>query len=490
MKSNQSDQEKIVSGIFEAIIRIANSDYSSPISIIDNDDELRAVSVGLNMLMEELEASTVSREVLQSEYQNFRAALDLAPNSILVTDQKGKIQYFNIQAQRCFNYKEEEVLGKPIEFLMPSRYKEMHHGHMAHYSKSPSTMKMGERKDLWAKRKDDSEFAVDIMIGPLNWENKPATLAIIRDVTKEQIDQKKLDNWVVELEQKVKERTNELEKKNELLKAEIEERERISAILEQKNKDFSDSVQYASYIQQAFLSPLNSEECVIKNQFLISLPKDVLSGDFHWCHRDLKNECSYLAIGDCTGHGVPGSLLTILAVQLLEQNCIGKNEKIEPENIISNMNASIKSFLHKDQKSTLVNDGLELAMIRIDGGLEQLAFTGAGRPLIHFRDGEMNLYAGNKVNIGGFVMKPNAQLNHHTIEYKKGDRFYAFSDGFQDQFGGPRDRKFGRKALLSLLEEIQDKPMNLQKDQILKAFEIHKGDQIQIDDVVLLGFEF
>jgi len=97
MKSNQTDPEKTVSGIFEAIIRIAKSDYSLPISNIDTDDELKAISVGLNMLMEELQASTVSRGVLQSEYQNFRAALDLAPNSILVTDSKGRIQYFNVE---------------------------------------------------------------------------------------------------------------------------------------------------------------------------------------------------------------------------------------------------------------------------------------------------------------------------------------------------------------------------------------------------------
>ena len=270
------------------------------------------------------------------------------------------------------------------------------------------------------------------------------------------------------LENKVAERTREISEKNELLA--------------QKNKDITDSINYAKRLQDAILPA----EDTISGSFVFFRPKDIVSGDFYWIISD--NGFDLMAAVDCTGHGVPGAFMSLIGHNGL--NKIVKEMKItRPGSILDKLNEEVYKTLHQNiGLGEDVKDGMDMSIIAYHGKKKILEYAGAYNSLYHIRNGELTEYKADKVAIGHSF--ENMQYSNHKIDIETGDTIYIFSDGFADQFGGDKGKKFMTKNLKNLLLDINDRAMADQKAILEKTLLEWMGDNAQLDDILIIGRRF
>jgi phosphoserine phosphatase RsbU/P len=253
--------------------------------------------------------------------------------------------------------------------------------------------------------------------------------------------------------------------------------------LRQSNKHLTDSINYAKYIQNAFIVQIDVLQKFFPNSFIVNKPKDIVGGDFIWAIE--KDEFVYLAIGDCTGHGVPGAMLSIFMISLFNQ--LAANPILEtPSQILRKLDKLIQTNLSLYQKQ--INDTAEIGLIRFNRKREKLLYAGVKRPLVHCRMAEVNVYKGAKTVLGSndSSYEPVYDLE---INITKGDMLYMFSDGYADQFGGERNSKFSTKKMISLLQENANEKVHKQKEIVEFTFTDWKGLNEQIDDVLLVGIQ-
>jgi len=247
------------------------------------------------------------------------------------------------------------------------------------------------------------------------------------------------------------------------------------------NKSLTDSIDYAKYIQDAFVVKVSFLRKLFEHSFLVQRPKDTVSGDFVWAFENGLE--TYLAVGDCTGHGVPGAMLSIFVISMLNQIASSQNKQT-PSGILEELDALIHKYL--SQYSEVVRDSAEIAMIRYNKTNGRMLFSGAKRPLIHIRDHQMTQHKGAKYVLGNNDRRDEI-VNDTEVHIQNGDMIYMFSDGFADQFGGQKNAKFSTKRLLSLLLEVSNSSIDQQDEHINFTYDQWKGQNGQIDDVLLLG---
>lgn len=253
--------------------------------------------------------------------------------------------------------------------------------------------------------------------------------------------------------------------------------------------DTVDSIQYASRLQNAILKPVSLLREKLKDAFVLYKPKDIVSGDLYWFHTD-KNYC-YMAVIDCTGHGVPGAMLSLIANTLLK-DVIVKQGISEPGEILKKLDMDFCNYWDDSHSGIDICDGMDIALVRWDKETEELVFSSAYRPLIIMKkNGESREYKGSKYPIGHF-MKDEKLFESHPINLEKGDWVYLFSDGYIDQFGGPKEneggKKFNRSRFKNLLVETVNLSGKEQEAYLDFAFTNWKQDRMQLDDVTVLGF--
>lgn len=275
------------------------------------------------------------------------------------------------------------------------------------------------------------------------------------------------------------------EQKLQLQKAQVETNNKQ---LESKNKDITDSINYARKIQYAVLPNEDAIYRSIPLSFILYKPRDIVSGDFFWFHElDDKN---YILVGaDCTGHGVPGAFMTVIGSSLLNQ-VIVESKVSSPASILQEMDRRINLTL-KQEKERLqtVQDGMDLALLKVDKAKKEFVFTSAKRPAVLIRDKQLQEIKGSKFSLGG-MRTGEKRFEEIRMNYQEDDMIYFFSDGFTDQFGGPKGKKFSSKRLRDLLMGVHRLPMNEQKQKLDTAFESWKGRLEQIDDVLVMGIRF
>jgi len=275
--------------------------------------------------------------------------------------------------------------------------------------------------------------------------------------------------------------------------------------IERSLKKMADSIRYAKRIQNAIFVDTKDIENAFDEAFVFYKPKDIVSGDFYWftetmpepvydveiteegsqsVFKGFSETFKILAAVDCTGHGVPGALMTVVGNDLLD-SIVKQKQAIKPSQILRQLDLGVKTYL-KQEEGTQSNDGMDMSIITIDEAKNRLTFAGAKNPLIHIRKGELTVHKGAKFPIGGIQIKRKV-FKTTTIPYEKGDVFYLFSDGFQDQFGGDKERKYGPKRFRNLLLEINEKSMKEQKEILSEGFKNWKRDFKQTDDVLVIG---
>jgi len=244
-----------------------------------------------------------------------------------------------------------------------------------------------------------------------------------------------------------------------------------------------DSIQYAQKIQEAIL-PNKNIIYEHLNAFILYLPKDIVSGDFYWFYK--KAEKIIIATVDCTGHGVPGAFMSMIGNNLLNQIVI-ENGITKPAKILTELNNGVQTALNQRHVDAEASDGMDVALCTIDKEKNELEFAGALRPLYIIKKGNIEKIEGVKSPIGGLQLGAENVYTSTVRQLAKGDTFYMFSDGYADQFGGKKGKKFMAKRLQQLLLDMQELPMEKQKKTLEDTHLDWKGDGEQVDDILLIG---
>lgn len=277
------------------------------------------------------------------------------------------------------------------------------------------------------------------------------------------------------------------EKENEIFRLKNIELVNAFKLIEEKNKNITDSLKYARHIQESLMPGKTTLDTHLQDYFVFYKSKDIVSGDFYWLQQ--KNDKVFFSVVDCTGHGVPGAFISLVGNNVLIQ-AVKDNVSGRAEDIINQTNILFNRTIRQTLEESTVKDGMDLSFLAIDRKKEELQFVGANHTLVLIRDGNMLTFKGNKFPIGIFIGEEVKQFTSETIPYKKGDTFYLFTDGYIDQFGGADSRKYTRKRLYTLLLEINYLPMTEQKEKIVSVFNEWLGDQEQLDDVLISGIRF
>jgi ligand-binding sensor domain-containing protein/serine phosphatase RsbU (regulator of sigma subunit) len=298
------------------------------------------------------------------------------------------------------------------------------------------------------------------------------------------------------LEETIKERTTEITRQNQEL--------------EHKNSEITDSILYSRRIQQSILPGTEKLNNALKNYFVFYQPKDIVSGDFYWAELSpSEKNLTFVAVADCTGHGVPGAMVSLVGTRALN-SAVRESELTKPSDILNETNEIVLEAFTDAESGTIIKDGMDIALLALNKSTSNTTFeyAGAHNPLWIVRDkmkgnlivneieitpnidlGDYNLFEvkGDKQPIGYF--ENQAPFKNHTGELEVGDRIYLISDGYADQFGGPKGKKFKYKALKNLLLANQNKKIDAQKEVLKTAFIEWMGDLEQLDDVCLMGIE-
>lgn len=267
----------------------------------------------------------------------------------------------------------------------------------------------------------------------------------------------------------------------------ITERKLIEVEISRKNKNITESINYAKRIQEAILPDNNLIKSVLPKSFMLYKPRDVVSGDFPWfIHFD---DVTYIAAVDCTGHGVPGALMSLIGFFLLN-NIVNLKQANTPGTILDLLDEEVTRTLKQDESESSTKDGMDISLCKINHTKNQMEYAGAHRPLYYLREGELYEIKGNKFPIGGAQYKNRARFTNTIINYKPNDSVYIFSDGFPDQFGGPKQKKFSPNKIREIITQNAKNGLPTLKDILNDEFEAWKGEQKQIDDVLMIGIQF
>jgi serine phosphatase RsbU (regulator of sigma subunit) len=291
---------------------------------------------------------------------------------------------------------------------------------------------------------------------------------------------------------KIKKEANiRLEEKNRTISAqkdEIEKQRDVAAAqrdqIAYQKKHITDSIMYAKRIQTALIPSLELFSDRLEH-FVLYKPLAIVSGDFYWVSS--KDNIQVIIAADCTGHGVPGAFMSMLGVTLLNE-IVNEKHLIMPDQIIENLRQGIIKSLKQVLDEDTVKDGMDIAVCVVDFNENTLWYAGANNPLYLIRGGELIHYRPDKMPAAiHYKMHP---FTLHKIDLLKGDAFYIFSDGFADQFGGPKEKKFMTMQLKEKLVEMVGKQMLQQGERLNEIFEEWRGDNPQVDDVTLIGVRY
>lgn len=291
------------------------------------------------------------------------------------------------------------------------------------------------------------------------------------------------------LENKVVERTAEVVEQKQEAERQKAEAEHQKEIVEEKQREITDSITYAKRIQDAILPSKELIGKYLPNSFVFYRPKDIVAGDFYWLEPISETEI-LIAAADCTGHGVPGAMVSVVCNNALNRT-VREFKLSDPGRLLdSTRDLIIDQFERtsldvQTSRDTTIKDGMDISLAKLDKKTNKLSWAGANNPLWIVRKGELIEIKGNKQPVGKF--DPSENFTTHELQLEKGDHVYLFSDGYADQFGGDKGKKFKSSSLKALILSIESKDIKEQEALLAKQFDDWKGDYEQLDDVCVIG---
>lgn len=287
----------------------------------------------------------------------------------------------------------------------------------------------------------------------------------------------------------------QLADENQQLKREIaqlkSEINKLASLVEQEkneivehSKKLKDSVNYAQHIQTAIMPPIKTVKKLIPDSVIFYLPKDVVSGDFYFVEQ--AGDYIVFAAVDCTGHGVPGALMSVVGFNFLYQ-AVAERHIYKPSEILTFLDDGVNNTLRQTGNESGVKDGMDLGVCTLNTKTLELQYAGAYNPMYYVKKGELTEVKADKLPIGSNIDGVADTYTNHVIQMEKGDAVYLLTDGYADQFGGPNGKKFFYKPLRELLAMHHNKSMEQIHQILLDTFVDWKGNKDQIDDVLILG---
>lgn len=255
--------------------------------------------------------------------------------------------------------------------------------------------------------------------------------------------------------------------------------------LAERNRDMMDSIRYAKRIQTAILPDAATIDKYFPDSFIFFQPKDIVSGDFYWFSNH--GHFSVVADIDCTGHGVPGALMSIIGYNLLTR-IVREMEVFEPEKMLNQLDLLVKEFLKQEEENVVVRDSMDMGLCVVNSHKKALYYAGANRPMYLLSGKELVEFGGERNPVGDTLIEQK-NFSQHEYHYKPGDRIYLFSDGFTDQFGGERGKKYTNKRFKEFLLGVQHLDMKQQLERVRTEFHKWMGNRKQLDDVSIVGVE-
>jgi serine phosphatase RsbU (regulator of sigma subunit) len=253
-------------------------------------------------------------------------------------------------------------------------------------------------------------------------------------------------------------------------------------IVEEKNKEITDSITYAKRLQNAIMPSESLIKEHLPDSFIFYKPKAIVAGDFYWMNVSADRSNILFAVADSTGHGVPGAMVSIVCSNALNRS-VNEFGLTDPGKILDKTRELVlETFATSDED---VTDGMDISLVSIEG--TRIRWAGANNPLWYIRSGEFGEITAHKQPIG--KTDDASTFPTHTIELGKGDMVYLITDGYPDQFGGPKGKKFKYQNLKNLFIEIHSKPVDQQLSELNSTFDTWKGGLEQVDDVTIVGLK-
>jgi PAS domain S-box-containing protein len=402
---------------------------------------------------------------METEKTNYESIIEQANDALLVVDiVDGKVHQCNPSACEMLGFTKEELESKSLFQLQPASM----------LDKSSRLV-----ADVWEKKglifrdipfvtASGEEVPVECSAKVAPFAGRPAIVIYARDIR----ERLKLEN-------------------------EIKQQQIIS----ENNKDITDSINYARRIQTAILPAENEIDACFEGHFILYKPKDIVSGDFYWfatvtttkSGATQQNNLALIAAVDCTGHGVPGAFMSLVGSTILNQTVT--NPAINhPSDALNYLNAQLKKTLRQQIEESSIRDGMDMSLCAIDVENMNLEFAGANNPIYIIRNGELIELKGDKQPIGSDSDEIKKPFTNQIIDIQKGDAVYLLTDGYSDQFGGPKGKKLKYSRLKELLISISGKSMPDQKvilDNAIeewKAYRKADGEMYeQVDDILIIG---
>lgn len=461
----EKGEESVMNVLIEQVaVNKANEEFPIELTVlpIRQDDEISFCVFIRNIS----ERKRFSNELRLSE-RRYRSLFYLSPMPMWVYDlETWEFLDVNDAAVRHYGYSYEEFMSMTLDELRPE-------DELGTFEKALNFVKKSvvfHRGDFQHKKKNGDIIDVDVQSNMIEYNGKDARLILAIDITRERDNERKLKSLTQSLEQKVKERTIELNEANQLLSYE--------------HQQTRDSITYAQNIQSSILHREYDILQMFAESFVLFKPKDKVSGDFFWCY---ETEDYYLiAVLDCTGHGVPGAMISMVGFQLLNQIVI-INGETSPAAVLDQLDKEVNKLFHQNQEESSV-DGMDMIYCRISKTSNELHYAGAQRPLFFYSDGELTELKGNKLSIGGRTgYYKTKEFEEKRIVFNPGDCIYLTTDGYYSQFGGPRNKVMLKKRMKDMLSSIALLPAEKQLKELQSYFKEWQGNEEQVDDVLVIG---
>ncbi len=293
------------------------------------------------------------------------------------------------------------------------------------------------------------------------------------------LEQQSLKKAVEARTAEVVQQKHEIEAQHDAIKLQNEEIQRF-------NTSITDSITYARRIQRAVFPPEQRLHQLFPDSFIFNRPKDIVSGDFFWLAQ--KNGKLVVTVSDCTGHGVPGAFMSMLGITLLN-DLVNTRGILEADSLLNNLKNEIIQALRQKGSVDTANDGMDMALCVYDPERSLLQYAGGFNPLVLIRDQEFQMIKADPMPIGIGAIT-GKEFTPHELEIRKGDVIYLYTDGFEDQFGGEKDKKFSRRRFRELLIEIHELNMPEQKQKLQRSLDDWMKGHGQVDDITVMGIRF
>ncbi len=257
-------------------------------------------------------------------------------------------------------------------------------------------------------------------------------------------------------------------------------------LIEIKNKEIVDSIYYAKRLQEAILPSVNLLNELFAESYVLYKPKDIVAGDFYWWQQ-LDDDSVIVAVADCTGHGVAGSLLSMLGVSLLNQ-IVNEKGIVQPSEILDRLHLMVIAALKQQQTNS--HEGMDIAICHFNLKEKTVRYAGANRPLLYIHNNEINIIQPDKFPVGGLQLEGRKSFTQHELASSVIDNLYMFTDGYADQFGGDQNKKLMTGRFKNMILELQIHSLTEQGELLNTYFEKWKGENEQVDDVLVMGLKW